>query len=96
MLWARSSTASAARISRITGRGGAENTAAGFAAGATDYLTKPFDPWVLRAKVSVFVDLFKKTEEVKRQAEQLRDRERRAEARPDDECVVLVVEDPRQ
>ena len=23
-----------------------------------DYLTKPFDPWVLRAKVSVFVELW--------------------------------------
>jgi hypothetical protein len=23
-----------------------------------DYITKPFDPWVLRAKVSVFVDLW--------------------------------------
>ncbi|MBA2323462.1 MAG: response regulator [Pseudonocardiales bacterium] len=30
----------------------------GYQAGAVDYLTKPFDPWVLRAKVSVFVDLW--------------------------------------
>jgi len=30
----------------------------GYAAGGVDYLTKPFDPWVLRAKVSVFVDLW--------------------------------------
>jgi CheY-like chemotaxis protein len=29
----------------------------GCSVGAADYLTKPFDPWVLRAKVEVFVDL---------------------------------------
>ncbi|MBZ3900695.1 MULTISPECIES: response regulator [Streptomyces] len=33
----------------------------GYATGAADYLTKPFDPWVLRAKVSVFLDLHRKT-----------------------------------
>jgi CheY-like chemotaxis protein len=36
----------------------------GYAAGAVDYLTKPFDPWVLRAKVSVFVDLWTKNRQL--------------------------------
>jgi CheY-like chemotaxis protein len=33
----------------------------GCSVGAADYLTKPFDPWVLRAKVEVFVDLSRKS-----------------------------------
>ena len=44
----------------------------GYSAGAADFLAKPFDPWVLRAKVSVFVDLDAKTRLLRRQAELLR------------------------
>ncbi len=36
----------------------------GYAVGAIDWLTKPFDPWVLRAKVSVFVDLWTKSRQL--------------------------------
>jgi CheY-like chemotaxis protein len=36
----------------------------GYAAGAVDYLTKPLDPWVLRAKVTVFADLWTKTRQL--------------------------------
>ncbi|HEY9669916.1 MAG TPA: response regulator [Waterburya sp.] len=43
----------------------------GYSLGAVDYLFKPIDPEILTSKVSVFVDLFNKTEEVKRQAAQL-------------------------
>jgi CheY-like chemotaxis protein len=44
----------------------------GYAAGAVDYLSKPFDPWVLRAKVGVFIELFERRRELAQQAEQLR------------------------
>jgi PAS domain S-box-containing protein len=43
----------------------------GYSLGAVDYLTKPFVPEVLRAKVAAFVELHKKSEEVKRQAKLL-------------------------
>src|SRR5688572_12369779 len=32
----------------------------GYGAGAVDYLTKPLDPQILRAKIAVFVDLYRK------------------------------------
>ena len=48
----------------------------GYEHGAVDYLLKPFDPYILRAKVSVFVYLHKKTRLIARQAELLRQRER--------------------
>jgi CheY-like chemotaxis protein len=45
----------------------------GYAAGAVDYLSKPFDPWVLRAKVAVFVELHEQRRELLAQAAELRD-----------------------
>jgi CheY-like chemotaxis protein len=47
----------------------------GYAVGAVDYLTKPFDPWVLRAKVSIFVELWNKTQQLRAQAEAARERD---------------------
>jgi len=39
----------------ITAQSGADNTAAGFAAGVTDYLTKPFRPAHVRARVHAWL-----------------------------------------
>lgn len=44
----------------------------GYSLGAVDYIFTPVVPEVLRAKVLVFVELLKKSEEIRRQAEQLR------------------------
>ena len=44
----------------------------GYAAGGADYIAKPFDPWVLRAKVQVFVDLWLAGRRLETQAEFLR------------------------
>src|SRR3979411_839005 len=56
----------------------------GYSLGAVDYILTPVVPEILRAKIAVFVDLFKKTEQVKRQAEEreklIREQAARAEA----------------
>ena len=50
----------------------AEHAFRGYSAGAVDYVSKPFDPWVLRAKVAVFVELYAKNRQLQEQAELLR------------------------
>ncbi|HXI11496.1 MAG TPA: ATP-binding protein [Thermoanaerobaculia bacterium] len=47
------------------------NVFKGYSLGAVDYLFKPIVPEILRSKVSVFVDLFRKTEEIKHQSNEL-------------------------
>ena len=44
----------------------AEHVFRGYSAGAVDYLMKPFEPLVLRAKVAVFIELWQKTNELRR------------------------------
>jgi PAS domain S-box-containing protein len=41
----------------------------GYTAGAVDYVFKPIEPIVLQSKVGVFVELYRKTEEIRRQSE---------------------------
>jgi PAS domain S-box-containing protein len=40
----------------------------GYDAGAVDYVFKPFDPVMLRSKVSVFVELYEKTKQIEQKA----------------------------
>ncbi len=48
------------------------NIRRGYSVGAVDYLTKPLDPDVLRAKVAIFAELFRKDLRIREQAEALR------------------------
>ena len=62
-----------------------EHAVLGYDVGAVDYLTKPVHPAVLRSKVAVFVDLFRKTRALAEMNEQLEAKnlalERQAEER---------------
>lgn len=43
-----------------------------YAAGAVDHLSWPYDPWVLRAKATVFIDLHQTNKQLRKQAALLR------------------------
>ncbi|MFI1727673.1 two-component system response regulator [Streptomyces acidicola] len=43
---------------------GADYAYRGYALGAADFLAKPIDPWVLRTKVNVFLDLHRKNRQL--------------------------------
>ncbi|MFN2452487.1 MAG: response regulator, partial [Candidatus Dormibacteria bacterium] len=46
----------------------------GYSQGAVDYLAKPFDPWVLRSKAAVFIEMDAKNHLLRLQANQLTQR----------------------
>jgi len=64
----------------------------GYSHGAVDYLLKPFDPDILRSKVSVFVELFLQKEKIKQQAMLLRDRDREAHEKRTEERIRRLVD----
>ena len=48
----------------------------GYESGAADYITKPYDADILRARVRAFADLFRQREELRRRDVEIRTRER--------------------
>jgi PAS domain S-box-containing protein len=70
----------------------AEEIARGYEAGGVDYVTKPFDPHVLRSKVATFVELWQSKELLKRQAELLHETELAALERASEERYRALIE----
>jgi signal transduction histidine kinase len=72
----------------------------GYEAGAADYLTKPFNPLILKSKIGVFADLYRKTIELARlnqtleQAEEaMKQANTQLEARVQERTAELVLAD---
>lgn len=68
----------------------------GYSLGAVDYIHIPVVPEILRAKVMVFVDLFRKSEQIRRQAEEhaayLQEQTARAAAEAEQERLAFLAE----
>jgi two-component system, sensor histidine kinase and response regulator len=62
----------------------------GYSLGAVDYILTPVLPEVLRTKVAVFVELYKKTEQLRKQAERLRVAHDELETRVQDRTMQLA------
>ncbi|HMG72249.1 MAG TPA: response regulator [Pyrinomonadaceae bacterium] len=58
---------------------GVSHLSRGYSLGAVDYIVKPVDADILRSKVAVFVELFKKNQEIKQQAALLEEKNRQLE-----------------
>src|SRR5260221_12367742 len=58
---------------------GISHLSRGYSLGAVDYIVKPVDAEILRSKVAVFVELFKKNQEIQQQAALLEEKNRELE-----------------
>jgi signal transduction histidine kinase/DNA-binding response OmpR family regulator len=69
---------------------GVSHLSRGYSLGAVDYIVKPVDADILRSKVAVFVELFKKNQEIKQQAALLEEKNRELENANLDRLSMLI------